>query len=55
MNGQPGAIPVYLCHQDKRIEGVVHAMPLPPEQARKHAAKRNNARVIKVARRAKRP
>jgi hypothetical protein len=33
LNGQPGAIPVYLCHQDKRIEGVVHAMPLPPEQA----------------------
>lgn len=33
LNGQPGAIPVYLCHQNKRIEGVVHAMPLPPEQA----------------------
>jgi len=33
LNGQPGAIPVYLCHQHQRIEGVVHAMPLPPEQA----------------------
>ncbi|MCD2453031.1 transposase [Methylicorpusculum oleiharenae] len=33
LNGQPAAIPVYLCHQDNRIEGVVHAMPLPPEQA----------------------
>jgi len=28
-----GAIPVYLCHQDKRIEGYVHAIPLPEEQA----------------------
>ncbi|MDZ4099501.1 MAG: transposase [Methylophilaceae bacterium] len=33
VNGQPGAIPVYLCHQDNRIEGVVHALPLPQEQA----------------------
>lgn len=33
LNGQPGATPVYLSHQGKRIEGVVHAMPLPPEKA----------------------
>ena len=31
--GPAGCDTRYLCHQDKRIEGVVHAMPLPPEQA----------------------
>jgi hypothetical protein len=33
LNDQPGAIQVHLCHQDNRIEGVVYALPLPPEQA----------------------
>ena len=31
--GQTGTIPVYLCHGNKRLEGVVHAIPLPLEQA----------------------
>lgn len=45
LNGQPGAIPVDLCHQDQRIEGVVHAMPLPPEQAAQACRKaKQNAR-----------
>ena len=33
LQGQAGAIPVYLCHGHKRLEGVVHAIPLPAEQA----------------------
>lgn len=28
-----GVIPVYLCHEDKHIEGYLHAIPLPKEQA----------------------
>lgn len=33
LNGQPGNFQVYLCHENKRIEGIVHACPLPPEKA----------------------
>ncbi|WP_198244101.1 hypothetical protein [methane-oxidizing endosymbiont of Gigantopelta aegis] len=30
---QAGAIPVYLCHDTKRIACTVHAVPLPAEKA----------------------
>jgi len=33
LHGEAGVIPVYLCHQDKRIEGYVHAIPLPEKEA----------------------
>lgn len=33
LGGQRGAVPVHLCHGDKRLDGVVHAVPLPPEKA----------------------
>ena len=35
LNNQPGCVPVWLCHDNKRIEGYVHAIPLPHEQAEK--------------------
>lgn len=33
LNGQSGAMRADLSHQGKRVPGVVHAIPLPPEQA----------------------
>jgi len=39
LNEQPDAIPVYLCHGKKRIEGYLHAIPLPEEKAKE--ARRN--------------
>ena len=35
LQGQTGTIPVYLCHSNKRLEGVVHAIRLPAEPAAK--------------------
>ena len=39
LDEQPDAIPVYLCHGKKRIEGYLHAIPLPEEKAKE--ARRN--------------
>jgi hypothetical protein len=33
LNGQAGMFSVYLCHENKRIEATVHAIPLPEEKA----------------------
>jgi hypothetical protein len=33
LNEKPAAIPVYLCHDGKRIEGYLHAIPLPEAKA----------------------
>ncbi len=33
LQGAAGVIPVYLCHRGKRIEGYVHAIPLPEKEA----------------------
>jgi len=34
LSEKPAAIPVYLCYDGKRIEGYVHAIPLPEEKAK---------------------
>lgn len=34
LDEKPAAIPVYLCHNNKRIEGYLHAIPLPKEKAK---------------------
>ena len=51
LHGQAGAIPVYLCHQNKRLEGVVHAIPLPVQQAAE-ARRRVQQRARKKGRQA---
>ena len=51
LQGQAGAIPVYLCHENKRIDGVVHVIPLPPEQATE-ARRRVRQRALKKGRQA---
>ena len=51
LQGQAGAIPVYLCHGHKRLEGVVHAIPLPLEQAAE-ARRRLRRRAQKKGRQA---
>jgi hypothetical protein len=33
LDESPAAIPVYLCHDGKRIDGYLHALPLPEEKA----------------------
>jgi hypothetical protein len=33
LRGEAGVIPVYICYQDKRINGYVHAIPLPEKEA----------------------
>ena len=46
LNCQPGYIPAYLCHGNKRIEVVVHAMPLPKDkviEARRRANRRTKS------------
>ena len=43
LNRQPGCVPVWLCHGNKRIRSYLHAIPLPPEkaaEARRAARKR---------------
>ena len=52
LQGQAGAIPVYLCHGSKRLEGVVHAIPLPAEQAAQ-ARRRLRQRALKKGRQAR--
>ncbi len=44
---QAGAIPVYLCHDTKRIACTVHAVPLPAEKAAQAGVKRNSERRTK--------
>lgn len=51
--GQAGAIPVYLCQGTTRIDGTVHAIPLPPTRRLRHAAVLSNAPVKKAVRRAR--
>ena len=49
--GRAGSIPVYLCHGHKRLEGTVHAIPLPPAQAAE-ARRRAQQRARKKGRQA---
>jgi len=52
LDGHAGAIPVYLCHDQHRLEGTVHAIPLPPEKAAE-ARRRVQQRACKKGRRAR--
>lgn len=49
LNEKSAAIPVYLCHDGKRIEGVVHAIALPEEKA-KEARRKAKKRAKKKGR-----
>jgi hypothetical protein len=51
LHGQAGAIPVYLCHKSKRMDGYVHALPLPPDKAAE-ARRRAQQRARKKGRQA---
>lgn len=49
LDGQASAVPVYLCHGDKRIAGVVHAVPLPAAKAAE-ARRRLQQKALKKGR-----
>jgi len=49
LDEKPAAIPVYLCHDNKRIEGYLHAIPLPKEKA-KEARRKARQRAKKKGR-----
>jgi hypothetical protein len=49
--GQAGTIPVSLCHGNQRIDGTVHALPLPPDKAAE-ARRRAQQRARKKGRQA---
>ena len=49
LDEKPTAIPVYLCHDGKRIEGYLHTIPLPEEKA-KEARRKARKRAKKKGR-----